>query len=110
MSAITSFDESILQQWINEKLKPLDVEEKLIKFGFGQEEVARYTKEFKKLRYIKRQFKGFIVLGIGAFLGFVSCTLTLVNPIPSLYYYILYGLTSIALVFIFFGLYYIFEG
>ena len=110
MTAITSFDKSILQQWINENLDSVAVEDRLKGIGFSSDEISNHLKEFKKLRSAKRQFKGFIFLGIGAFLGFVSCTLTLINPVPSLYYYILYGLTSISMTFIFLGLYFVFEG
>ncbi len=110
MTAITSFDKSILQQWINEKLDAVAVEEKLKSIGFSAEEISSHIKEYKKLRSAKRQFRGFVFLGIGAFLGFVSCTLTLINPIPSLYYHILYGLTSVSMTFIFLGLYFVFEG
>jgi len=57
----------------------------------------------------RRQAKGFICMGIGAILGFISCVMTLVNPIPALYDIILYGLTSIAIIIIFIGLYLVFE-
>jgi hypothetical protein len=35
--------------------------------------------------------------------------LTVINPVPALYYYILYGLTSISITIIFIGLYLVFE-
>jgi hypothetical protein len=57
----------------------------------------------------KRQTNGFICMGVGAFLGFISCMLTVINPVPALYYYILYGLTSISITIIFIGLYLVFE-
>lgn len=57
-----------------------------------------------------RQTKGFICLAAGAFLGFISCVITLINPIPELYNLVLYGLTSIAVIIIFIGLYLVFEG
>ena len=52
---------------------------------------------------------GFICLGIGAMTGFISCVLTLTNPVPELYNVILYGLTSVAVTIIFIGLYFVFE-
>jgi hypothetical protein len=48
-------------------------------------------------------------MGSGAFLGFLSCVLTLINPVPELYNLILYGLTSIAIIIIVLGLYLVFE-
>ncbi|MFZ7113883.1 MAG: hypothetical protein ACO1G9_00795 [Bacteroidota bacterium] len=56
-----------------------------------------------------RQKRGFSFTATGAVLGFISCVLSLTNPVPELYYIILYGLTSIAILLIFVGLYFIFE-
>ena len=39
----------------------------------------------------------------------ISCVLSLTNPVPELYYAILYGFTSAAILVIFIGLYFIFE-
>ncbi|HRI40258.1 MAG: hypothetical protein KBA16_09495 [Bacteroidia bacterium] len=64
----------------------------------------------QRLKRAKQQNLGFILAGIGAVLGFISCVLTLWNPIPSIYDLVLYGLTSIAILVIFAGLYLIFEG
>lgn len=57
----------------------------------------------------KRHAKGFKLTGLGAFLGFISCILSILNPIPEIYYFILYGLTSISILIAFLGLYFIFE-
>jgi hypothetical protein len=56
-----------------------------------------------------RQKRGFAFAGGGAVLGFISCVLSLTNPVPELYDVILYGLTSVAIILIFIGLYFIFE-
>ncbi len=64
----------------------------------------------QRLKRAKQQNLGFILAGIGAVLGFISCVLTLWNPITSIYDLVLYGLTSIAILVIFAGLYLIFEG
>ncbi|MBK6399866.1 MAG: hypothetical protein IPF75_16835 [Bacteroidetes bacterium] len=56
-----------------------------------------------------RQKRGFTFAATGAVLGFVSCVLSQTNPVPELYHIILYGLTSIAILLIFAGLYFIFE-
>lgn len=65
------------------------------------------TSKSEQLR--KRGKKGLNCLLIGAFLGFISCVLSIINPVPDLYYHILYGLTSVAITVIFVGLYCIFE-
>ncbi|KYP16304.1 hypothetical protein [Flavihumibacter sp. CACIAM 22H1] len=62
-----------------------------------------------KTNTAKRQFAGFLLMGIGAFIGFISCVLSLLNPIPELYNLILYGLTSVAIVVALIGLYLVLE-
>ncbi len=56
-----------------------------------------------------RQRNGLKFLGIGAFIGFISCVFSILNPIESLYHVNLYVCPSIAVALIFYGLYLIFE-
>lgn len=104
-----SVNPAIIQEWITGKLETSSLRALLVEKGWNEETIAAHLAEFKKMKYAKRQFTGFICLGAGAFLGFISCVLTMVNPVPALYNLILYGLTSIAMIFIFFGLYYLFD-
>lgn len=105
MSNLPAVQNSVIEQWIAEKLDTQKVKDRLVALGYNEEAIAENIKAFKKALYEKRQFTGFIFLGIGAFMGFVSCVTALVNPVPELFYWFLYGLTSVALVFIFYGLY-----
>ncbi len=100
---------SVVQKWIAEKLDKERVEQQLKAQGFGEEVIEAYLSEFSKQKILKKQEAGFIVTGVGAFLGFLSCVLTLTNPIPELFNIILYGLTSLSMIVIFLGLYLIFE-
>ena len=109
MSYTNALNRSLIDQWIAEKLDPSKVSDELQRMGFDEESIKSHLKQFKKIKYEKKQYAGFICLGIGAFIGFISCLLALINPIPDLYYWFLYGITSIAMLFIFFGLYKIFE-
>ncbi|HOU46977.1 MAG TPA: hypothetical protein PLL99_04185 [Chitinophagales bacterium] len=52
---------------------------------------------------------GFLITSMGALLGFISCVLTMTDVLPEFRSFILYGLTSAAIVLITVGLYYIFE-
>lgn len=109
MSTYSSVNADMFQQWIADRLDIQKVKEKLVALGFDDEMVLQHLKEFKKLKYGKRQFAGFVYLASGAFLGFISCVLALINPVPELYNWILYGLTSVAVSLIILGLYYLFE-
>lgn len=63
----------------------------------------------KKALNAARQSKGIKLMISGAILGFISCVLTMTNPIPELYGIILYGLTSVAICIICMGMYFVFE-
>jgi len=109
MSNTTSIEMATIQQWINAKLKPHAVEKELFAKGFDTESIAAHLKEYKRIINSKRQTNGFICLAVGAFMGFISCVLTLINPVPEFYNIILYGLTSLAILIVFAGLYFLFE-
>ena len=62
-----------------------------------------------KLHNNNRKSAGFICIAIGGFIGFLSVLLCIINPIPELFNYFLYGLTLLAIGTIFSGFYLIFE-
>lgn len=100
---------SILLQALKNNWETEKVSEQLFAQGHDEMSVDLLLREFKKLRNAKRQQLGFLLSGIGAFLGLFSCLLTIFNPFPELFNVILYGLTSVAIIIAFVGLYYIFE-
>lgn len=105
----TAINKNILTTWVNENLSLEVVMQKLNESGYDSETLNLLVQEFKKLKRSKRQSTGFCFTIVGAVLGFISCLLTILNPVPSLYNIILYGLTSVAIVVIVCGLYHIFE-
>lgn len=109
MEKVIPVDVSLLRPWIEAKLSPAEIEARLHKAGFSEETIAAYLREYKKELYAARRFNGFVCAGFGAFLGFVSCVLSIINPIPELYHIILFGLTSVAILIICLGLYFVFE-
>ena len=109
MSYTAAIETATIQQWISAKLEPKAIEHELFSKGFDADAIAAYLKEYKRVLNSKRQVNGFICMAVGAFLGFISCVLSLVNPIPELYNVILFGLTSISVLIIFLGLYFVFE-
>lgn len=109
MSNVASVSPSIVQQWIADKLEPAKIQEELIALGYDATAIETHLKEFNRAKSVKRAVTGFIFLFVGAFLGFISCLLTIINPVPELYYWILYGLTSVAVLIICTGLYFVFE-
>lgn len=105
----TTIDSSMIQQWINAKAAPSVIEKEMTEQGMDKELVDRYLAEFRRLKNADRQMNGFIFLGLGAVLGFISCLLSITNPFPDLYNIILFGLTSVSISIICLGLYFLFE-
>lgn len=109
MSHVTNVAPSLLVQALKENWTIELLTEKLMLEGHDEVSVDLLLREFKKLKNSKRQNRGFFLLAIGAFLGLLSCLLTIFNPFPELFGLILYGFTSLAIIIAFVGLYYIFE-
>jgi hypothetical protein len=104
-----TIDAATMQQWIAAKLEPKAIEDELLAKGFDAVTISTQLKEYRRLKNAKRQFIGFACMGLGAFLGFISCVLSILNPIPELYNIILFGLTSLSILVICLGLYFVFE-
>lgn len=109
MSYSASIDQEMIRQWITQKLTIEAIEEKLKEKGLDAASITEHIREFRRLRNESRRFIGFICMGGGAFLGFVSCVLTIINPAPDMYHWFLYGLTTIAICVVMYGLYLVFE-
>lgn len=101
---------TLIQQWIANGKNISELETDLAAEGYDNKTIAELIAAYKKQRTEKRQFNGFICLGLGAFLGFVSCLLSIFNPFPDLYYGILFGFTAFAIIVIVSGMYLVFEG
>lgn len=109
MSYTVPVDSATIEQWINTKPDAITIEAELLAKGMDADTILIYLTEYKRLRNSQRQFTGFFCMGFGAFLGFISCILSIFNPVPELYNLILFGLTSVAILIIFYGLYCLFE-
>ncbi len=109
MSNAATLHVEVIRKWITEKWDINQIETSLKSSGNSEESIQLLVKEFKKEKQAKRNTAGFLYLGTGAFIGFISCLVSLINPVPELLNWFLYGLTSIAIVFLGLGLYMIFE-
>lgn len=109
MSAMQNAASSILVKALKDNWDLDLLKEKLAGEGHDEVSMDLLVREFKKLHNARRQSIGFVLMAIGAFLGLLSCLLTIFNPFPELFNLVLYGLTSLAVIVAFIGLYYIFE-
>ena len=97
------------KEWLAENLSPQDIEADLQQKGLDEDSIIEIIREYKNQRNAKKQFKGFVMMAVGAFIGFLSCVLTLTEVYPQWYGFILYGLTFIGVTIVFIGLYFVFE-
>lgn len=107
MSQVT--DPLMVKEWLHQKLDQKTIDARLTAMGFDSETIAEYVAAYRKLKRERKQTMGFVVTAAGALLGFISCVLSLTNPIPALYDFILFGVTSVAILLIVAGMYLIFE-
>ena len=109
MPYTATIDTATIQQWLAAKLEPTSAEEELLSKGFDADSISMHLKEYRRLRNAKKQTNGFACMALGAVLGFISCVLSITNPVPELYNVIFFGLTSVAILIICLGMYFIFE-
>jgi hypothetical protein len=100
---------SKIQQWVADNSDSQNIRAELKALRYNDERINAHLNEFKNAKYVKRHTNVFIFLAACAIPGFISCLLSLINPIPEMHNLFLYGLTSIATVIIFAGLYLLFE-
>ncbi len=109
MPATNSVNTTMLQQWIEEKRSPEQIQESLISLGHDDTSIREHLQAFRKKQYANRQWVGFLCLVAGAITGFIGCVLSLIDPVPALHGVFLYGMTSAAIIMVFAGLYMVFE-
>lgn len=109
MSLSTLEIEEKVNSWLQQHKEVEQVKKELDASNYSDDNKNDILIAFKKAYYAKRQKTGFIFLIIGAFAGFISCVLSISNPWPEMYETILFGMTSISLIIIFIGLYFLFE-
>ena len=109
MSYQATINATIIKEWISANLTVQAIETELLSKGWEQEHILEHLKEFKKQINAKKQIRGFIMMAFGAFLGFLSCLLTLTQVFPEWYDLILYGITFTGVSIVIAGLYFVLE-
>lgn len=109
MQNLITSNPDFYERWKENNHTPDVIINELRQQGMDSLQIVEVLNFFKKKHNDEKQFTGFILTGIGAFIGFLSCVFTMLDLIPELRGFVLYGLTSIALLLIMVGLYYIFE-
>lgn len=109
MNNSAAIEELKMKQWLLKDTSIANIKMDLMALGYDQNAIEQIIGAYKKERNARRQTTGFILLATGALTGFVSCLLGIFNPIPELFDVLFYGLTSVAVVIVVTGLYFLFE-
>ena len=98
-----------VQLWINEKLSQKAVEESLVSGGYESGLITEYLTEFRRLKNAKKQFNGFVLMGLGGFIGFIACVMAMLDVIPNFQDFFLFGLTMVGIGIVLYGMYLAFQ-
>ncbi len=109
MKDLISINDRRLKEWLESNCSVEQIRNELMLAGFNEDEIEQTLIAYKKYQSERRQKPGFIYMSAGAFLGFLSCVLTMMDLIPLLTGFFLYGLTTIAICVVLYGCYLVFE-
>ncbi len=105
----SSVNRATIQSWIDDRLSYDTVEKTLVLDGFETAEITEYLQQFKKLKNANKQITGFVFMAVGAFIGFLACVMAMINPMPDMQDFFLFGLTLIAVGMMMYGMYLVFD-
>ena len=96
-------------KWQQRKMSKSQVWEELGNQGLSSEEIMSVWESYYRYCLDRRNAQGWLCMGIGGFLGLVSCVLTMLEPLPVLRGVFMYGLTSVAVAMALYGCYLVME-
>lgn len=102
-------DKKLLKDLTKKGLSEEQIYNHLLEQQFTADEARRMIEECKKENCMQQQKMGLTLLVVGAFICFTSCIFTMVELIPSLTNFFLYGMTSAGVIVVFGGLIMVFE-
>ena len=105
-------EQAIVQLFIHWDIQRSSEEQVLLDLqnkGFNDSQIIEICSQYKKKKQDIKQKKGFILMAIGAVLGFLSCLFTMLDFFPEWRGVTLYGLTTIGVGVAFLGAYFVFE-
>lgn len=105
-----NLNNDLIKSWLVNNTTYNDAVLDLEKNGITEPLLTNYLEEFKKQRRSRRQTNGLVLMGIGAFIGFISCVFTMLDIAPDFRGVLLYGITTLGVSIAFWGMYLLFEG
>jgi hypothetical protein len=102
-------DETLFRSWQQRNVSKSLVQQELLNQGLSSEEITSMLEDYARYRIARRNTIGWLCMGLGGFLGLVSCVLTMLDPLPDFRGLFMYGFTSIAVIMAFYGCYLVME-
>lgn len=99
----------LFNEWKSKKLSVQLIREELISKKYPADETEEIITLYRKKHIDARFTNGFILMGAGAFLGFLSCVCAILDFAPTWRNFFLYGLTSLSVLIAMAGCYLVFE-
>ncbi len=97
------------RKWQHGKMSKTQIFEALENQGLSPDEITSVYEKYYRYRIEHRNTQGWLWMGIGGFLGLVSCVLTMLEPLPVCRGIFMYGLTSVAVAIALYGCYLVME-
>ncbi len=95
--------------WKERKLCEEEIRKELFNKNYPVVKIDEIISLYHKKQLDARFTKGFVLMGTGAFIGFLSCLFAILDFAPAWRYFYLYGLTSISVIIAMAGCYLVFE-
>ncbi|MBK7692246.1 MAG: hypothetical protein IPJ31_14460 [Bacteroidetes bacterium] len=109
MSELSPTYLDLFDNWTHLNFSEEQIKEELLRKGYIEEKIFEILTLYKEKKSAARSTKGFILMVVGALIGFTSCMLTLLNVMPEMRDFFMVGLTTIAISIVVLGCYYVFE-
>lgn len=100
---------TIFRKWQELKMSRSQILEELKSQQLSPEEITSVWENYSRYRIDHRNTMGWLWMGIGGFMGLVSCVLTMLEPMPAMRGVFMYGLTSVAVAIALYGCYLVME-
>ncbi|MBK9106622.1 MAG: hypothetical protein IPL92_19205 [Saprospiraceae bacterium] len=102
-------NEMVFRKWEQHKMSKSQILEELGSHPLSPEEITTVWDNYSRYRVGKRNTQGWMLMGVGGFIGFVSCVITMIDPLPDFRGLFMYGFTSIAIMMALYGCYLVME-
>jgi hypothetical protein len=102
-------NEMLFRKWQQLKVSKTQVMEELIQHRLSAEDIAAIWDKYCKYCIDRRSTQGWTWMGIGGFMGLLSCVLTMIDPMPDLRWLFMYGFTTAAVSIALYGCYLVME-